>query len=298
VDEEKIPAPHRSMSRLALIFATSRALATTWFSGSAAPIASPSDAPRDTVAQRASLDHVVARSAELDLDGVELGPDRVIPSAGGSRLGRLEQRVSGVPVLGGGVIVQIEPSGAARRVAVDVARGLDVDIDPSLDAQEAESALELSLGQAVPAAAKAKLVVSRMGEGVLLWQLDVPARGSRYWVDAHHGDLVASRSLGMHALGTVYELNPRETPDPIDVELPLLDTAADPIHLNGWGRAPHRHPVRVRWQPPRLQPHSGLPPRESAHAAVEVGAVLARLRARPPRTRPGFRPSGSELRRR
>jgi len=123
-----------------------------------------------------------------------------------------------------------------KRVGVDVLRDLGVDTSASLTAADAEVALETELGHAA-SAERAELVVGRFGGGVLLWQVDVrdSAAGSRYWVDAHDGSVVASRSLATHlSLGSVYTQNSEETPTPVDLELTLIDSAADPLRLNGW----------------------------------------------------------------
>ena len=114
-------------------------------------------------------------------------------------------------------------------------RSLSVSTVPNLTAAEAQTALGAVFG-APMVAERAALVVSPLGAGALLWQLDVrdAPGGTRYWVDAHTGELFAQRPLAVHALGRVYTMNSVETPTPADVELLELDVSADPIRLNGW----------------------------------------------------------------
>lgn len=212
-------------------FAAPAAAESRWFPGTSQPVANALHAPSS-----AAEAHLRSRAVELGLDRVDLALKRVV-NVGPSRVVRFTQTVGGVPVIGGGVVVRLAPDGSVERVIVDVAPEMSVDPTPTLDARRAHGALEDSMGVTLPDSKKEKLVVARVGGGTLVWQLDLADApgGTRYWVDAHDGSLVARFSLALDAMGTVYSSNSVETPTPVNVELPLLDTAANPIHLNGWG---------------------------------------------------------------
>ncbi len=222
---------------LAVMLAASSASATTWFPGSSSPIAAKTDVSRDSALGRAALNHVRARGPEMGVASMDFVVDRVIPSRTGAKVVKLRQSIDGVPVLGGGAVVMVREDGVVRRVGVDVAAHLAVDTHPDLDAEDALASLEASLGRTLPAAEKSRLVIGRMGEGRLLWELDVrdSLGGTRYWVDAHDGLPVMKQDLAMDVLGRVYTKNEIESPTPEDVELQLFDPQTDPAHLNGWG---------------------------------------------------------------
>ncbi|HTJ80966.1 MAG TPA: hypothetical protein VL400_04560, partial [Polyangiaceae bacterium] len=182
---------------------------------------------------RAYLDE---QRTALDLVHVDLGAARVVRTAAGAVV-RFEQRVGGVPVLGGAVLVHVGKNGEVSRVATTAARSLAVDTTPSLDEDEALAELEDAVHRTLPPAEKAELVVSPVGAGTLLWQLDVrdSPGGTRYFVDAHSGALYGARALAIDALGRIYKTNSVQTPTPEDDTLDTLDEAASPVHLNGWG---------------------------------------------------------------
>ena len=220
------------LSSLALLLVCALpAAAAEWHAGSPSPVAGgvadPSDAART---------YVTSRGAELHLEGVELGNARLVNGVSGARVVRFPQMIEGVPVIGGGVLVRFTHQGVVARVAVDVARSLEVDTLPTLDIDEAHAALVEALGHSVPDAERSELVILRLGGGRLVHQLDVRDSGSgtRYFVDAHDGSLILQRSLATHAQGRVYSANSVETPTPVDVTLPLLDETAVPVMLNGW----------------------------------------------------------------
>jgi MYXO-CTERM domain-containing protein len=180
--------------------------------------------------------YLAQNAASLGVDRVELGGARVVKTATGTVV-RLQQRIGGVPVLGGAVIVRVGEGGEVADVAVSARQDLVVDTTPDLTAEEAASELESSLQRSLPAAERAELVISTVADGTLLWQLDVrdSAGGTRYFVDAHTGRMFGARDLAVDAFGRVYTENSVSTPTPADVELFTLDTVADPIRLNGWG---------------------------------------------------------------
>ncbi|NUP08327.1 MAG: hypothetical protein HOW73_19930 [Polyangiaceae bacterium] len=217
---------------LALLFAAAPAHADArWFPGTNAPLAATSQAL--AAPEVAAEAHIRGREIELGIDGVGLRATRTLKSNGG-RIVRFAQTVDGVRVIGGGVVVRIGDDAVVRRIAVDVLRDVQVDTVPSLDADEARSALEDQVGS-VPAPANAELVIVRIDGGRLVWQLDVRdiPGGSRYWVDAHDGTIVARFDLARDIQGRVYTMNSVESPTPTDVLLPLIDST-QPGRLNGW----------------------------------------------------------------
>lgn len=181
---------------------------------------------------RAYLDE---RASELDTVAVEWSTGQEVSESGGRTTVRFQQTLDGVPVLGRGAVVRVAPRGDVSGVVLQPARDLAISTVPNLTAAEAQTALGVVFG-APMVAERASLVVSPLGAGALLWQLDVRdvPGGTRYWVDAHTGELFAQRPLAVHALGRVYTMNSVETPTPADVELLELDVSADPIRLNGW----------------------------------------------------------------
>lgn len=180
-------------------------------------------------------DYVRGRSVEMALATTELEPTRIAQTKLGAKAVHLRQAIDGVPVLGGGVVVRVSADGSVQRVVVDVARDLTVDTTPSLDQADAEAALARIVERPLPAAERAELVIGRFGGGKLLWALDVrdSLGGTRYFIDAHDGQLAMTQDLALDVLGRVYPQNPIETPLE-DIELPLLDVSA-PQRLNGWG---------------------------------------------------------------
>ncbi len=219
------------LSSLALLVVCALpAAAAEWHAGSAVPI--PALASDPIASARV---HVMGRG-DLALGGVELDAGRVVAGKSGARVVRFAQTFDGVPVLGSGVIVRVSASGVVSRVAVEVARDLELDTVPTLDADLAQAALADTLGRTLPAASKSRLVVLRLGGARLAYELDVrdSLAGTRYFVDAHDGSLLAKRDLATHAQGRVYSMNSVETPVPVDVALPLLDETAVPVRLNGW----------------------------------------------------------------
>lgn len=215
----------------ALAPVTATAAEPEWLAGS------PSARVRAEIGARAKARaYLDERAAELDAVAIEWLEDKEISTADGRSIVRLQQSVDGVPVLGKGAVVRVGRSGDVSGLVLSVARDLTVSTVPTLSASDAAAALGAIFGSPM-VAERASLVVSPLGAGALLWQLDVrdAPGGSRYWVDAHTGELFAQRSLAVHALGRVYTMNSLETPTPADVELLELDVASDPIHLNGWG---------------------------------------------------------------
>jgi MYXO-CTERM domain-containing protein len=186
--------------------------------------------------EAAARDHVARERESLGLDGVELVVRRV---DGGAV--RFAQAIGGVPVVDGGVVVRATKEGRLAGVSVSVRPDLSVDPSPALDAEAAKVALESHLDASVPSPRKAELVIlsvhTSTSTGTLAWALDVADApgGTRYFVDAHDGHFVFARPLATHVLGRVHPMNAVETPDLVDVELPLFDEAAVPLRLRGWG---------------------------------------------------------------
>ena len=184
----------------------------------------------------AARQHLARERGSLGLDGVELVVRRVDRGAA-----RFSQAIGGVPVLDGGVVVRASKDGRLAGVSVSVRPDLLVDPTPTLDAAAAKVALEEHLGAPLPAPRSAELVIlavhTATSHGTLAWALDVADApgGTRYFVDAHDGHFVFARPLATHVLGRVHPMNAVETPDLVDVELPLFDEAADPLRLRGWG---------------------------------------------------------------
>jgi MYXO-CTERM domain-containing protein len=198
-----------------------------WLSGS------PSDRVRaESSASAKARVYLDERSDALVLGAVELGTGREIAGLSGSTV-RMDQTHGGLRVLGRAAIVRIGEGGDVTRLILHVARDLTISTTPTVTRQEADGVLA-SLG--VARSERAEVVISPLGEGALLWELDVRDRqgGMRYWIDAHTGELFGQKPLAVHALGRVYTMNSIETPMPADVELLELDLTADPLRLNGW----------------------------------------------------------------
>lgn len=196
-----------------------------------APASHHSAAPPIEIAR----DHFRSSSASLGLRGVVLQPQTALPADGYTTI-RFRQLYGGLPVIGGVAAARVGPDGAVLLTVIDVARGLNVDPEPTLSARQASKVVEASIGRPLPDGVRQELVVVRDGGGGrLAWAFDVPGLdgGKRYRVDAHRGRMLSIRPLATHVLGRVYPIHPLATPAPEDRELTDL-TVSDPQRLVGW----------------------------------------------------------------
>lgn len=198
------------------------------------PVATASDAELESSA----LSFLSSRPDALGLQGVALSPRKVSGVGAARKVVRFAQMHDGVPVVSGGVSIAVEADGRQGVIAVDVDRSLDIDVVPSLLEDEARQSLVDVIG--TETSASGRLVVMRAGShgkrGTLAWVFDVSDApgGTRYFVDAHSGVVVQARPLATHALGRVHEMNIVETPNLVDLPLPLLDETTQPVRLRGW----------------------------------------------------------------
>jgi hypothetical protein len=162
---------------------------------------------------------------DLGLDGVELAPGGRVIRYRGHRVVRLSQVHEGLPVLGRGVVVRLDPEGRAGTVAVTVAERLGVIplalVGPGEALEEALAhwgALDFGRPQA------RLVVLDDGGEGELAWQVEGNLSGGRVQtlVDAITGEILRAAPLARNALGRVYAANPVATPEPIVVEIANL----------------------------------------------------------------------------
>ncbi len=83
------------------------------------PSGLPSSARPAEVALRVASDH----ATELGLGAGDLAAAATAPTAAGGSVVRLQQHVGGVPVMGGEVVVDLDPSGATRSASSDLLPG-------------------------------------------------------------------------------------------------------------------------------------------------------------------------------
>jgi len=175
-------------------------------------------------------------STGLHLANVELAHDTTLPLRA-LRTVRFGQQYAGLPVIGKGAVVRVGADGTVRAAVVDVARNLSVATIPAVDSDTAVRIAESVLGRALPEAGASLAVLPQEDKGgVLVWQVHAAVSRGLYQVviDAQTGGLLYHHPLWMDALGRVYAINPVQTPNPEDLELPTL-VPSSPQHLNGFG---------------------------------------------------------------
>lgn len=227
-------AMHRPLlTALALLVSTSAlagtAEAAEWIRASTPP---SGDAPA-VVAER--FVRGVGRTA-LQVEAIDLVRREQALALGDGAVVRFEQRHRGLPVESRGAAVQVLGDGRVRVAMVDVARHLDVDTTPAIDAATALERVRAAVLFPIGRMVRSELVVVGEGGGRLAWRIDAldPRGGVRLLVDAHDGRLVSQRALASDARGLVYAVSSVVTPEPSEVVLETLDTTADPIRLEGW----------------------------------------------------------------
>ncbi|AKT39620.1 hypothetical protein [Chondromyces crocatus] len=176
-------------------------------------------------------------AAELRLEGVDL-ETKVELKSGSSHTVRFTQTYRGLPVIGSAVAVRVGAGGAPRAAIVDVARGLSVSTEPTLDEGAARLVVEEQLGMSLVQSPAIQLAVLPVAEqpGKLVWMVDIhqgTRHQTRYLVDAHGGGIQGIRPMAMDAMGRVYQISAANTPEPVDVTLTDLVTS-NPQRLTGW----------------------------------------------------------------
>ena len=204
-----------------------------------------------------------ARREEATLGAAELGAARVDALSGGAHVVRLPQTVSGLPVLGGELVVRVEADGSVTWAANALQAVAAPDAPPLFSLVDAaklaiaaapfairDHALEMARGRlaALPDAGRARLV----------YQLDLapvfPTDWSRLTVDATTGELLArtplarygrpafstakvfasgaAAELGRQSDGTFTETSTTQVTLDVDQSGPLHATSAPAV--DGW----------------------------------------------------------------
>ncbi len=199
----------------------------------------PSAASADTDPVDAALEHLellADQGAIAFPEAVEFGPRLVLDWRGGTHV-RLEQRLLGIPVHAGEVVVSLDTAGQTIRVRGEPVQGVLLDVQPSLDRSVAEARSQAFVawrygGQGTifaPRSERAVFVDSK-GEPHLVWRVDVstarPPGNYQLLLDAHDGHIYDAQSTLVHAQGNVYPTNPVMS-DVTEVELPRLDDSAE-----------------------------------------------------------------------
>ncbi|HNS99288.1 MAG TPA: hypothetical protein PKL73_20180 [Polyangiaceae bacterium] len=212
--------------------------ATEWYQGS------PSFRNHTNHPTTAASTYLQKHSSQLRLESVQLETKRVLPLRSLHTV-RFAQHHHNLPVIGKYAVVRVGPEGSVRVVALDVARGLRVDPQPTLTANDAIAEVAAALHVPLPPPlAHASLVVlaEEPSDEMLAWQVDTvqPYGMHRFFVDAHRGGVVAHRSMARHALGRVFDVNPIVTPNLVERELIGLSPAV-PTSLTGFEEALRVH---------------------------------------------------------
>ncbi len=220
-----------SPAALALAVVTSPGIADAaeWIRTTTPPSAEPAEAIAEAFVAGAGRD-------PLRLGDAQLVRTRALPM-GRQSVVRFEQRHRGLVVEARSAALRVTGDGRVRVAMVDVARDLDVDTTPALDADAGLEAARATLFFPIGRELASELVVFADGaQGRLAWRIDArdPRGGVRLLVDAHDGTLLGQRPVVSDAMGRVYTISSVVTPTPADVELSTLDTTVTPIHLDGW----------------------------------------------------------------
>jgi len=165
---------------------------------------------------------------------LRLVPRVVIPWAAGTRV-RFQQELMGIPVYGNEIILSLDRSGAVRRVQGEPLSIVLLDPNPDYPSAAAEltaqQAVEDIYGQGAlwPARSELAVVLDRLGQPRLVWQVDASAREPlgmwRFFFDAHSGAPIGHHATFHTARGYIYPSNPVAS-DLTEAELPAF-TGAD-----------------------------------------------------------------------
>ena len=200
------------------------------------PALSRADDAEAEAAALAWMDQLADQGAIAFPDAVTFEPRLVLDWRGGTRV-RLEQRLLGIPVHAGEVVVSLDPRGAVTRVAGEALDAVLLDVQPTLDPADAEARSQAfvqwrygGLGTLYPPRSELAVFVDHHGLPHLAWRVDVstasPPGNYQLLLDAHDGHFYDVQSTLVHAQGNVYPTNP-VTSDVAEVELLRLDDSAE-----------------------------------------------------------------------
>jgi hypothetical protein len=184
---------------------------------------------RDLPAAAASAPARVAESLVQDGVAVDLVVRDERTWRGRTRL-HLQQAHGGVPVIGGGVVAQVEPDGGIPLVQGRVHEHLMVSTSPALSAAGAQRLAVERVPRAGVSGPATLHVLPDGGAGRLVWRTLVPTAGPeptwRVLVDAHDGTIRVAAPFGAHAVGRVFG-NRAVDEQIIDVDLEGLPEDAE-----------------------------------------------------------------------
>lgn len=160
----------------------------------------PTDDPPEVIAARAHLADTAPEIAPSDLEVTRDRSDDL-----GMTHVRQQQRVDGIPVIGGEAIVHLAADGSLSSITDHLVRDLQVDTQPTVDADAAiGSALDATVGaghETATPTAELRILRDRDGDH-LVWQVAIeslPADDADAWtkpivlVDAHSGAVLHQR---------------------------------------------------------------------------------------------------------
>lgn len=172
--------------------------------------ATPTETARDALLARVVVDPGAAHAVRVD---------RALPWAGGTRV-RARHVLAGIPVEGSDLVVSLDPSGAVRSVAGRLQVVGPLDPIPTVDPVVAVAAAErvaagFGAGSAWEPRVEQVAWLDRSGAPHLAWAVDVasmaPFRQWRVLVDAHDGEVLATRPTSFDARANVFPSNPIES---------------------------------------------------------------------------------------
>ncbi len=197
-------------------------LAATLLAGPAAA-ESLSALDRDLTWQAMDAAQLQPRVAEL-----ELAAKSPLHWEGGHFV-HLDQKLAGLPVLGGRLVADFDSEGRLRRLKGTPLNQAPLSMVPSQGAEQATARAEAFVadehGTGRLWAPRASQAIHRNTDGLatLVWAVDVSAREPvgawQVLIDAHDGRIVSSEPTLHTAFGTIYPTNP-ESSELVEVELP------------------------------------------------------------------------------
>ena len=160
-----------------------------------------------------------------------LALEAVWPIGPGSAV-HLVQRIGGVPVIGGEIVLTVDADGRVRSASGRVIDGAGIDTVPSIAADEATAtALALEPPGATTTGAPLLAILGGGGSSAaLVWRVRTiagPAHATVTGVDAHSGEVVWREDVLRDARGRFYDPNPAVNPATVDDVLPALDAPGD-----------------------------------------------------------------------
>jgi MYXO-CTERM domain-containing protein len=190
-------------------------------------------------AETAALSHlaVMGQTGAIAFpEAVTFEPRLVLDWAGGTRV-RLEQRLLGIPVHAGGLVVSLDPDGQVVRVAGTPVDAVLLDVQPTIDPAAAEARSQGFIylryggqGTIYPPRSERVVFVGQDGEARLAWRVDVstadPPGNYQLLVDAFDGHFLDVQSTLVHARGNIYPTNPVAS-ELAEVDIPRLDESVD-----------------------------------------------------------------------